>query len=350
MVFKAGIEFDTVLAPENVLPENILPLSTSRPTFRWTPESSGVSVPNDAAAELERMWAEWVEARQQTAPARADWTPDELETIVGDYFDMLAAELRGEAYNKAEHRRALLKQLNRRSEASVEFKHRNISAVLAESGMPYIDGYKPASNYQDTLADAVEELFLAHTAWASRAEQVVPITPPTAERYGIEDILVSPPSPTARRGNGAHPKLGKAIDYAATHAANSHLGKAGEKFVVELEKRYLHERGRDDLAARVEHVSETQGDALGYDILSFDDHGNEKLIEVKTTNLGTRTPFYVSVNEVNVSCRESKRYWLYRLCRFSRSPRLFRVTGALAQTCLLQPAVFIAKVAGAGAI
>ena len=56
-----------------------------------------------------------------------DWQDDELDAIVTDYFAMLEAELRGEPFVKAEHRRVLMAQTGR-STGSVEFKHQNISA------------------------------------------------------------------------------------------------------------------------------------------------------------------------------------------------------------------------------
>jgi hypothetical protein len=86
-----------------------------------------------------------------------DWSPDEIDAIVADYFDMLAQELVGRDYVKAEHRRALLPRLDRRSEGSIEMKHCNISAVLDHMGLPYIDGYKPRKNLQDALRAAVAE-------------------------------------------------------------------------------------------------------------------------------------------------------------------------------------------------
>lgn len=64
---------------------------------------------------------------------------------------MLRLELNGHQYNKTEHRRALMEQLNNRSDGSVEIKHHNISAVLIEMGIPYFDGYKPRFNYQRSL-------------------------------------------------------------------------------------------------------------------------------------------------------------------------------------------------------
>jgi len=36
------------------------------------------------------------------------WSNIEVRLIVADYFNMLTAELKGEAYSKTEHRRALL--------------------------------------------------------------------------------------------------------------------------------------------------------------------------------------------------------------------------------------------------
>lgn len=81
---------------------------------------------------------------------------------------------------------------------------------------------------------------------------------------------------------------------------------AGELFVAEFESRRLHALGLSRLSERVEHVSRTRGDGLGYDVLSFDADGRERYIEVKTTAFGQETPFYVSRNELACSdaCRE----------------------------------------------
>src|SRR5262245_50151990 len=68
---------------------------------------------------------------------------------------MLEAQLRETKYSKTEHRRALSKLLNNRTDGSIERKHQNISAILIELGFPYVDGYKPLKNYQQLLYDAV---------------------------------------------------------------------------------------------------------------------------------------------------------------------------------------------------
>jgi len=81
-----------------------------------------------------------------------DWTDAEVTAVVEDYLQMLAAELAGRAYSKAEHRRRLRPRLlPGRSQQAIEFKHANISAVLNRLGLPYISGYQPRGNYQAKL-------------------------------------------------------------------------------------------------------------------------------------------------------------------------------------------------------
>ena len=55
----------------------------------------------------------------------SNWSESEVEAAVADYFDMLRSELNGQKYNKTAHRRALMEQLNNRSDGSVELKHQN---------------------------------------------------------------------------------------------------------------------------------------------------------------------------------------------------------------------------------
>ena len=65
---------------------------------------------------------------------RQAWTNEELDLIVSDYFLMLTEETAGAPFNKAEHNRILRNEIVR-SKSSIEFKHRNISAVLQQLGL-----------------------------------------------------------------------------------------------------------------------------------------------------------------------------------------------------------------------
>lgn len=51
---------------------------------------------------------------------------------------------------------------------------------------------------------------------------------------------------------------GKTIDFAVCEASNRRLGKFGEEFRVELEKTRLLKHGWDDLAKKVEWVSQSR--------------------------------------------------------------------------------------------
>lgn len=276
----------------------------------------------------------------------ADWSRLEVEAIVDDYLSMLASELSGTPYNKAAHRRALQQKLDGRSEPSIEFKHANISAALLEAGFPYIGGYKPRSNYQALLADVLSErleqndtIFQLAGADADR-----PIAVPEVD--DILAIATTRPSPSTEErlgvGESVRPGIRLTTDYLEREARNRSLGNAGELFVLDYERARLLHAGKEKLAARIEHTARVRGDSEGYDILSFEESGRERLIEVKTTKYGSDTPSYVSRNEVAVSKRESESYHLYRLFGFRASPRLYTLPGAIESSCLLSPTTYLA--------
>ncbi|OEC50236.1 MULTISPECIES: DUF3427 domain-containing protein [unclassified Aeromonas] len=118
----------------------------------------------------------------------------------------------------------------------------------------------------------------------------------------------------AKKGKGTK---GGTVDWAAREQRNRELGLAGERLVIEYEQNRLLQAGHSDLAARVEHIALSDS-AAGYDILSFEEDGTEKFIEVKTTAGPASTPFYISENEVNVSRQLKDRFWLYRVHSYSR--------------------------------
>ncbi|MBV5345758.1 MAG: hypothetical protein JZU63_09710, partial [Rhodoferax sp.] len=86
-----------------------------------------------------------------------DWSREEVEAIVADYLTMLTLEMAGQGFNKTAHRKSLQVKLSGRSDASVEFKHCNISAAMIDLGFPYIRGYQPRSNYQMLLGEIAEQ-------------------------------------------------------------------------------------------------------------------------------------------------------------------------------------------------
>jgi hypothetical protein len=122
------------------------------------------------------------------------------------------------------------------------------------------------------------------------------------------------------------------------------LGEAGERWVTQIERAELVAAGRADLAGRVEWTSRDRGDGFGYDIASFQADGMPIQIEVKTTNLGPRSPFYVTRNEVAKSEEFVDSYRLYRVFDFARDARVFVVPGPVRDGFSIEPMIYEARV------
>lgn len=123
-------------------------------------------------------------------------------------------------------------------------------------------------------------------------------------------------------------------------AKNQSLGLAGEEFILCFEHERLWHAGERALAKRIEHVAKSKGDYLGFDILSFEIDGRERLIEVKTTRYGAMNRFFASSNEIEVSESHKNEYHLYRLFNFDKQPQFFVLSGSLRDTCQLRPVSF----------
>jgi hypothetical protein len=259
-----------------------------------------------------------------------NWQDDELDAIVSDYFAMLAADLSGQPYVKSRHSSALMAQIGR-THRSVEFKHQNISAVLDELGMPWIPGYKPKRNYQNAIFDAIDRYLTTHPATLEPVPILPSAPPPPSEIFVAPPILTAEPVPERLL------RLVRKFDPVERDQRNRSLGNAGEEFVVDLEKRQLTEADRPDLARKVRWISAEDGDGAGYDVLSFNQAGHERLIEVKTTNGSARTPFFLSRNECNLATERPADWQIYRVHLFAKSPRIFTITPPLENTVRLTP-------------
>ena len=265
-------------------------------------------------------------------PAGSDWNEQEIDLIVADYFDMLQMERAGKPYVKADRNRAL-QELTRRSRGSVEFKHQNISAVLLKLGMDWIPGYKPLRNYQDALVIGIWRYI------ERRKDILVAPLPPTVSGAAEDSLLFYEPPPS-RTTTSLDPevltRLVRKFDTAGRDAQNRALGRRGEERVLFSERTRLKSEGRADLARKVRWISEEDGDGAGYDILSFDTTGKERLLEIKTTIGGSTTPFFLSENERVVSTERPKDFRLLRLYEFNRSPKAFELVPPLEHAVILK--------------
>ncbi|MBB3974111.1 hypothetical protein [Hansschlegelia beijingensis] len=183
--------------------------------------------------------------------AGSDWTDAQVDLIVTDYFDMLALELRGEPFVKAQ-RNAALQGLIGRSRGSIEFKHQNISAVLLRLGMPWIQGYKPMANFQRALVDGVERFLAARPALFDNPVAAV-ASAGLAEPTSL--FFEAPPTPGFEPTPAPLERIVKKFDPALRDARNRALGRQGEERIFFHEQATLRAAGRADLARAVRWVS-----------------------------------------------------------------------------------------------
>ena len=268
---------------------------------------------------------------------RIAWQPHENQAIVAVYMDMLKLELAGKKVVKA-HYNQKLQRLIGRSHKSIEFKHQNISAVMREIGLPFINGYKPAKNYQKDLIMVVVEYITAHgiervlanakgatkSASSALVYQKAPVmkSRQQAEAFDIHQFIIR--------------------QWPATRDAKlRQLGAAGEKFVFNAEKARLKDCG--NLASKVRWVAKEDGDGAGFDILSFSKQGKERFLEVKTTNGSATTPFWITANELRVSQENQDKFRIIRLYNFARKPTAYKLKPPLQDRVKLEAKQYLAS-------
>jgi len=131
----------------------------------------------------------------------------------------------------------------------------------------------------------------------------------------IRDLLIEKPVPT---GIGINTPSKKPLAYASNadydqeNKRKKEIGDQGEKLVIRLERQYLQNLGKYDLAAAVGKVLDWEG----FDIQSYYADGRPKKIEVKTT-VGTKErPFFWTQNEYRTMLENVESYCLYRLYNY----------------------------------
>jgi len=270
-----------------------------------------------------------------------DWTDIEIKLIVEDYFSMLRAELAGQSYSKTNYRRALSPLLNGRSEGSIEFKHQNISAVLARLGQPFIKGYLPRYNYQKVLEDRVLDYLIGNRDiekdfyMFSEKEVQMP------DKVIYENFIVDAPAiGEIKEERKSYTRNPIKVNYLEKEQNNRKLGEKGEEFILDFEKWELRRIGKDNLADRVIWIAKEEGDGAGFDILSRYPNGKDKYIEVKTTKLSKEAPFFFSRNELLFSQDHSKDYHLFRLFNFEKNAKMFTKAGSLDSICNSTPVTY----------
>jgi hypothetical protein len=127
---------------------------------------------------------------------------------------------------------------------------------------------------------------------------------------------------------------GKFINHEQNDREKKRIGDLGEILVLEYEKARLKELNINKVPI---HESKCNGDGLGYDILSYNDSGENIFIEVKTTKNSADQPFYITQNELECSKINDSHYYLYRLYDYNDrkdEAEFFIHTGNLCDLCI----------------
>lgn len=133
-------------------------------------------------------------------------------------------------------------------------------------------------------------------------------------------FITAVPAPIRAAPPAAAP--GPAEHDPARQRRRKRIGNRGELIVLALEKQRLTAAGRADLAGRIVHVAD-RDDTAGYDVLSFNDDGTPRYIEVKSTTAPDLSPgFYLTANELDKSLKLQNFFVYLVFSAVSTSPRV----------------------------
>jgi len=127
---------------------------------------------------------------------------------------------------------------------------------------------------------------------------------------------------------------GSFTNYIENEKENKRIGDLGELLVLQHEQEKLKELG---IRKEPEHKSKSEGDGLGYDILSYNEQGKEIFIEVKTTVRNYDAAFFITRNELVRSKQDSDKFFLYRLYDFddtNNKAKYYKRQGDLSELCV----------------
>lgn len=141
--------------------------------------------------------------------------------------------------------------------------------------------------------------------------------------------------------NESYNSRNQKTDYQKKSKNQERIGRAGEYFVIEHEKNKLLDFS---INKEIEHVAITQNDKAGYDIKSYDEHGEEIYIEVKATKGNIDTPFYLTKKELLFSKQHADRYYLYRVYNLKPSEKTgeyYIIEGDISKSMNLETETYI---------
>jgi hypothetical protein len=221
-----------------------------------------------------------------------------IKRLVEDYGELTTRELKEllipilEGEGLAEEDQQIL---TNRNDRRIDQKIRNVGAHAAQGAITYKPGFAIDKTGEDVIFRPLE------------TQESIP-SPEKTEQ--IKEL--------SRRYRS------RKIDYARKSERDQFVGLAGEELVVRYEQNRLNKVLQDfDPSVDVIHLSQVEGDGAGYDILSKNEDGTARRIEVKTTTGNVGTAFYMTENEKTfMEEYQHESTFLYRVYNFNKETML----------------------------
>lgn len=268
------------------------------------------------------------------AEPRPVWDEELSRLAIEHYFEFLRKRTNGESDAGRVQQAIPSRLLQALGGAELLKRLQQISGALDAAGLAHLKEFPSMADPPSDVVTAVDAYLGSRGTEVFGGDPDFPL--PTIEGP-VSQYFVSPPDsgPQGHSAGRVSPVDGVALD-----ARKRNMGRRGEEFVLELERRRLTEAGRPDLAERVLWAANNRGDGLGYDIESFDDDGTPIVIEVKATDQGEKTKFLLTLNELETAEKRGAAFRLYRVFNLRDAPRLYELRGPLSACCELTPQVF----------
>ncbi|HET7570812.1 MAG TPA: DUF3883 domain-containing protein [Gammaproteobacteria bacterium] len=357
----AEVRFDMLTDPDVAMPLTRRDLAHGvLGKYRWEEGTSGRTLPEPVAAELEAAWADHfglAVARQPTPDApRPEQTPARpvpttaesaatrdqnrmFDALFEHYLTMLEAGVRGEVLGQARHFTALMNAFGALSEAVIRAYFAEISAVLLHCGLPFLDAYPPVARATRALRRRLVQFLDRERARLARVwlgEAAVRRVRVPEEIVDLQGVWAPPPLNNDFRveaylaGRAHFPTFG---GFQRREERFTALREAGCRFALAFERARLKQAQCDALARQVRLLGRGAGDDEGCDIQSFETSGEKRYIRVAATQYSRRFPVLVDPRALVAGYRRGEHFYLYRVFHFCWDPKLYMVQGDLRE-CL----------------
>jgi hypothetical protein len=177
-------------------------------------------------------------------------------------------------------------------------------------------------------------------------ESVVGVTMPLLSIAVDGAAIITEMPSVGSKSNKMNGSCSGSGDYDSQQKRNKQIGDRGEAIVLAMEKQRLIKARRADLVKKINHVAE-HDDSAGFDILSFENDGSDRPIEVKATSgKSLERGFFISANEVTKASTMSNYHIYFVFSALSSSPRVLQLKNPLSNETIfeLTPTTFLAKI------